>query len=138
MAAEPPPPHPTQPSSSWDSWPYGWDAGPTQDVYGGYGAWGQPSWVEPAPPPPLNERPFRRWFVAVVLLVIVVIGAVAGVGVSVWRANVTPAASSGSGPVSGSAVAVDRAVVDVTSRLADGSGVAAGTGMIISSSGEVL
>lgn len=140
MAAEPQPPGPPpppQPPQSWDRWPYGWDAGGTRDAYGGYSPWATPAWNEPPPPP--HERRFRRWFVAVVLLVVVVIGAVAGVGVSLWRGVESPgSATPGSGSVSGSVEAVDRAVVDVTSRLADGSGVAAGTGMIISSSGQVL
>ena len=139
MAAEPQPPGPPQPPQpqSWDRWPYGWDAGGTQDAYGGYSPWATPAWNEPPPPPP--ERRLRRWFVAVLLLVVVVIGAVVGVGVSVWRGPESPVSTtSGSGSVSGSVAAVDRAVVDVTSRLADGSGIAAGTGMIISSSGEVL
>ena len=137
MAAEPPPPAPPQPS--WDSWgPYGWDAGSPQDTYDGYTPWSYPTWTEP-PPPPSGDRRFRRWFVAVMLLVVVVIGAVAGVGVSLWRSTSVPVtSSSGTGSVSGSVEAVDRAVVDVTSRLADGSGVAAGTGMIISSNGQVL
>lgn len=137
MAAEPQPPGPPQPPQSWDRWPYGWDAGGTQDAYGGYSPWATSAWNEPPPPP--HERRFRRWFVAVMLLVVVVVGAVAGVGVSLWRGVESPVATtSGSGAVSGGVEAVDRAVVDVTSRLADGSGVAAGTGMIISSAGEVL
>ena len=139
MAAEPQPPGPPQPpqQQSWDRWPYGWDAGGTQDAYGGYSPWATPSWNEP--PPPAQKPGFRRWFIAVMLLVVVVIGAVVGVAVSVWRGAESPVATtSGSGSVSGSVEAVDRAVVDVTSRLADGSGIAAGTGMIISSSGEVL
>ena len=139
MAAEPQPPGPPQPPQpqSWDRWPYGWDAGGTQDAYGAYSPWATPSWNEPPPPP--HERGFRRWFIAVMLLVVVVIGAVVGVGVSVWRGVENPVATtSGPGSVSGSVEVVERAVVDVTSRLADGSGIAAGTGMIISSSGEVL
>lgn len=140
MAAEPQPPgppQPPQPPQSWDRWPYGWDAAGTQDAYGGYSPWATPGWNEPPPPP--HERRFRRWFVAVMLLVVVLIGAVTGVGVSVWRGAESPVSTtSGSGAVSGSVDVVDRAVVDVTSRLADGSGVAAGTGMIISASGEVL
>ena len=138
MAAEPQPPGPPQPSQppqSWDRWPYGWDAGGTQDAYGGYSPWATPAWNEPPPPP---ARRFPRWFVAVILLVVVVVGVVAGVGLSFWRSADNPASISGSRSVSGSVEAVDRAVVDVTSRLADGSGIAAGTGMIITSSGEVL
>lgn len=137
MAAEPQPPgppEPSQPPQSWDRWPYGWDAGGTQDAYGGYSPWAIPAWNEPPPP----ARRFHRWFVAVVLLVVVVVGVVAGVGLSFWRSADNPATISGSGSVSGSVAAVDRAVVDVTSRLADGSGIAAGTGMIITPSGEVL
>jgi S1-C subfamily serine protease len=47
---------------------------------------------------------------------------------------------SASGPLSASAIAalVDPAIVDVTSTLADQGATAAGTGMIITSSGEVL
>ena len=140
MAADPAPqgpPQPPQPPQSWDRWPYGWDSGPEQDAYGGYAPWG-PAWNEPPPPPP-HERRFRRWFVALVLLVVVVIGAVAGVGLSTWRGGDNQSSPAfGTGSVSGSAEVVDRAVVDVTSRLADGSGIAAGTGMIISATGEVL
>lgn len=139
MAAEPQtpgPPQPPQHPQPWDRWPYGWDAGGTQDAYGGYSPWATPGWSElPAPP---AERRFRRWFIAVILMVVVVIGVVAGVGLSFWRSADNPATISGSGSASGSVEAVDRAVVDVTSRLADGSGIAAGTGMIISPSGEVL
>ena len=136
---QPPPPQPPQPPQPWESWqPYGWDAGPPHDAYGGYNPWGYPAWNEPLPPQP-GERSFRHWFVAVVLLVVVVIGAVAGVGLSMWHGGDSSAvSSSGGGSVAGDAVTVDRALVDVTSRLADGSGIAAGTGMIISSSGQVL
>jgi S1-C subfamily serine protease len=70
-------------------------------------------------------------------MTVILIGAVAGVGVSVWRGATSPS-GSGAGSVSGSVDQVDRAVVDITSRLSDGSGVAAGTGMVISSSGEVM
>lgn len=137
MAADPPG-YPPAPPSSDNPWaPYGWDPGPTQDAYGGYGTWSHPAWTEPPPPPPPEPRT-RRWMVAVVLLTVVLIGAFAGVGVSVLRSASSETGSPGPGSVSGSVDQVDRAVVDITSRLADGSGFAAGTGMIISSSGQVL
>ncbi|MGH7685392.1 MAG: S1C family serine protease [Candidatus Dormibacteria bacterium] len=135
MDAEPPGRQAQQPPG-WDSWaPYGWDSGAAgQDAYGGYTTWSYPPWAEPPPPPPAPPS-LRRWMVAVVLITLVVIGGIAGVGVSLWR-TATPASPTGS--VSGSVAQVDKAVVDITSRLADGSGVAAGTGMVISPSGEVL
>lgn len=136
MDAEPPQRQPPQPPA-WDSWaPYGWDSGAAgQDAYGGYTTWTYPPWAEPPPPPPAPPS-VRRWMVAVVLITLVIIGGIAGVGVSVWR-TATPAGSA-TGSVSGSVDQVDKAVVDITSRLADGSGVAAGTGMVISPSGEVV
>src|SRR5215471_8029993 len=136
MDADPPRP---QPPPSWDSWaPYGWDSGAAgQDTHSGYTTWSYPPWAEPAPPPQ-TPRSIRRWMVAIVLIAVVVVGGFTGVAVSLWRSTVTPAAGSSSGSVSGSVEQVDHAVVDITSRLADGSGVAAGTGMVISPGGEVL
>lgn len=137
MAAEPPGSPPPAPPSSNNPWaPYGWDEGPVSDSYGGYGSWSHQPWTEPPPPPP--EPGVRRWMVAVVLLTVVLIGAFAGVGVSVLRSAGSVGGPSGAGSVAGSVDQVDRAVVDITSRLSDGSGVAAGTGMIITSSGQVL
>lgn len=136
MDAEPPGRQPPQPPG-WDSWaPYGWDSGAAgQDAYSGYTTWSYPPWAEPPPPPPAPPS-VRRWMVAVVLITLVIIGGIAGVGVSLWR-TATPAGTP-TGSVSGSVNQVDKAVVDITSRLADGSGVAAGTGMVISPTGEVL
>jgi S1-C subfamily serine protease len=92
--------------------------------------------MEPPPPPPPRSS-LRRWVVAMSLMVLVLVGAAAGVGVSLLHG--TSSTESGSnGSVSGSVSQVDHAVVDITSRLAGDVGVAAGTGMLISSSGQVL
>lgn len=136
MPAEPPRQQPPTPAWSENEWsPYSWDPGPAQDTWGTYGPWGYPTWTNPPPPPP-PPRSARHWFLALILMTVIVIGAVAGIGVSLWRGTASP--SSSGGAVSGSVDQVDRAVVDITSRLSDGSGIAAGTGMVITSSGEVL
>ncbi|MFN2581154.1 MAG: S1C family serine protease [Candidatus Dormibacteria bacterium] len=111
--------------------PYGYDA------YG-YGPWAYQPWMQP--PPPVRRRSAARWLVAVLMLVFIVAGAGAGVAILASRGGVIPFTSSAGrgGAVSGSVDQVDQAVVDVTSRLSGDQGVAAGTGMVLSSSGQVL
>src|SRR5437016_3806926 len=125
MAAEPPAPPPLGPwqddSTGYDPW--------------AYGSWGYQPWMEPPPPPP--RRTFARGLVALLLIVVLVTGATTGVIVFITRQS--PFSSLGGSGAASSAVAqIDQAVVDVTSRLAGGQGIAAGTGMVITSSGEVL
>src|SRR5438105_9055985 len=126
MAAEPPAPPPLGPwqddSSGYDPW--------------AYGSWGYQPWMEPPPPPP--RRTFARGLVALLLIVVLVTGATAGVIVLITRQGALSSLGGSSGATSSAVAQIDQAVVDVTSRLAGGQGIAAGTGMVITSSGEVL
>lgn len=139
MAPDTPHSQPPQPPTWEGSWPpYGWDDGGGQDPYGGYGGhspWGYQPWMEPPPPPPRGSS-FRRGMVVLALVVVVLAGAAAGVGVSVLHTTSSQDASNGA--VAGSIDQVERAVVDITSRLSGDLGVAEGTGMVISSGGQVL
>ena len=128
MAAEPPAPPPLSPgpwqddSSSYDPW--------------AFGSWGYQPWMEPPPPPP--RRRFARGLVALLLVAVLLAGASAGVIVFITRESPLGALGGSSGAASSAVAQIDQAVVDVTSRLSGGQGIAAGTGMVISSSGEVL
>src|SRR5207253_1376050 len=126
MAAEPPAPPPLGPwqddSSGYDPW--------------AYGSWGYQPWMEPPPPPP--RRTFARGLVALLLIVVLVTGATAGVIVLITRQGALSSLGGSSGATSSAVAQIDQAVVDVTSRLAGGQGIAAGTGMVITSSGAVL
>lgn len=140
MAPDAPRPQPPQPPTSEGPWrPYGWDDSGGYDPYGSYGGyspWGYQPWMEPPPPPP-QRSPLRRWAVALALVVVVLVGAAAGVGVSFLHGAPSADQANG-GTVSGTVDQVDHAVVDITSRLSGDVGVAAGTGMVISSAGQVL
>ncbi len=91
---------------------------------GGFGAW-QP-WYGPPPP-----RHRRRWpWLLVALVTSVAVAAAVGIGYLTGRL--------GGDSQSRVASAVDPGVVDIDSTLAGGTGLAAGTGMIIRSDGMVL
>jgi S1-C subfamily serine protease len=117
------------------------------------GAGAPPPWA-PTPPAPHSASFWNRIAAYVVLIAVVAAAAGAGIGWSLARA-VTPSHQSanattpespinaatprtGSGNTSASAIAakVDPAIVDINTRL--GNGQAAGTGMVISSTGEIL
>src|SRR2546422_41286 len=112
-----------------------------------------PGWMPPAPPAPPSI--WNRIAAYIVLIAIVAAAAGAGIGWSLARAvNNRPVAQStaqpeapiqqvtpGTGSSSSSSVAaiaakVSPAIVDINTALGNGS--AAGTGMLISSTGEIL
>ncbi|HEV2027550.1 MAG TPA: trypsin-like peptidase domain-containing protein [Candidatus Dormibacteraeota bacterium] len=123
-----------------------------------------PSWAPPPPPPPappVNNTLWHRIAATVVLAAVIAAAAGVGVGFSLARAinphtgtaqtvtqpSPTPATEPGSpiqpapstgGNLNASAIAakVDPAIVDINTTV--GSGQAAGTGMIITSTGEIL
>src|SRR5690348_18305956 len=112
-----------------------------------------PPW---APTPPVSQSAsfWNRIAAYIVLIAVVAAAAGAGVGWSLARAvnpshqsanattpespisAATPSTGSGSGSVNAIAAKVDPAIVDINTTL--GNGQAAGTGMIISSTGEIL
>src|SRR5438445_8514157 len=113
----------------------------------------QPAWTPPAPPAPHSI--WNRIAAYIVLIAVVAAAAGAGIGWSLARAvNNLPVAQStaqpeapiqqvtpGTGSSSSSSVAaiaakVSPAIVDINTTL--GNGQAAGTGMLISSTGEIL
>lgn len=114
-----------------------------------------PVWAPP-PPPPSDSSMWNRIAAYVVLIAVVAAGAGAGIGWGLARAvsnshssalaplqpeapitQVSPSPnSSGNGSADAAAAKVIPALVDINTRL--GNGEAAGTGMIISSTGEIL
>ena len=135
---------------------------------GGGRGWGPPEaptmWGPP-PRPPAGPRPYRLSPArAVVQGLLVIALVVAGVGIGVWlgstrtasgtstsastppSADTTPgsAGASGSAGSAGSAASsqiaseVDPAVVDINTQLGYRGGAAAGTGIVLTSTGEVL
>jgi len=113
-----------------------------------------PAWM-PAPPPAPAPSVWHRIAAFVVLIAVVAAAAGAGIGFSLARAinpnqtaqaspiaspiqTTAPATGNGSGSSSAAAVAakVDPAIVDINTTI--GSSAAAGTGMIVSSTGEIL
>jgi S1-C subfamily serine protease len=122
--------------------------------YEAFGA--TPPWAPPSPPPPQPSF-WNRVAAFVVLIAVVAAAAGAGIGFSLARAinphqtanalspespitAAPPSTGSGSGSGSGSsnsvASKVNPAIVDINTTL--GNGQAAGTGMIISPTGEIL
>ena len=120
-----------------------------------------PSWAPPPPPappaPPVHNSFWHRLAAGVVVLAVIAAAAGAGLGWSLARtinshaptAQVTqpstqsesplqPTSPSNNGSLNAQAIAakVDPAIVDINTVV--GSGQAAGTGMIISSNGEIL
>jgi S1-C subfamily serine protease len=142
---------------------FGWGQlpGPGQP----YGPWQAPSpftgfTAYPPPPPPPGGKPSRMLPVMVAAgLVIALASGVTGAGIGLALRPSAPATPSGTGgpspssqgatpgggtPSGGSlsaaqvAAAVDPSVVDIVNTLSGGEGTAEGTGMILSSSGEIL
>lgn len=131
----------------------------------GYRGYSQGAYPPPPPsptdyPPTAPHRPHRLVPVAIAVgLVIAVASGVTGAGIGLALRG-TPTASnpggysptSGQNPSSGAtqnsgggtanaaaiAAAIDPSVVDIINTLAGGTGIAEGTGIIISSSGEIL
>jgi len=122
-----------------------------------------PAWTPPPPPPPpvIDSSMWNRIAAYLVLIAVVAAGAGAGIGWSLARAvtnnthqtaqasqqpttqpespitQVTPSPNASSnGSVDAAAAKVIPAIVDINTTL--GNGQAAGTGMIISSTGEIL
>jgi S1-C subfamily serine protease len=138
---DPPPPPPAEPAGGYYS---PWSSDPT---------WGPPTW--PPAQKPQRGSGFRRTALAVFAVVCVGAG-----GGTAWALTTTSASSpstssqgSGStgtngggggltpstGTISAATVAqIDSAVVDINADTAGGQGEVAGTGMIITSNGEVL
>ena len=138
MAPEPPSPPPLEPPGWNDqgSSPYRWVPDEQEDRYA-YGPWGYQPWMEP--PPPASRHATARWIVSLLLIGFVIAGTATGVALLISRGSpLSFTTSSGGDAVSGTIAQVDQAVVDVTSRLIGNQGVAAGTGMVINSSGLVL
>jgi S1-C subfamily serine protease len=127
-----PPPPPWFPSDRGDPWAGSGGAG-------GPGGWGPPGgWGAQPPPPP--RRPRRRRGVGIT-------AAVAAVGLAAGATGFHFAqdASSGSSAAATAALSTskiatktDPGLVDVVSTLGDESAEAAGTGQVMTSSGEVL
>jgi S1-C subfamily serine protease len=140
--ADPPPPPPAEPVGGYYS---PWSADPT---------WGPPTW-----PPSQQAKSgsgFRRTALAVFAIACVGAGGGTAWALTTTAASSPSTASQGSGstgtgqnPGGGSAPStgtisqttvaqIDSAVVDITADEAGGQGEVAGTGMIITSNGEVL
>ena len=110
-----------------------------------------PTWAPPTPPPPGNTM-WRRLAAFLVLIAVVAAAGGAGIGWSLARAinsnptaqaqpespiqAATPGTSSGSANTSAIAAKVNPSIVDINTTI--GSSQAAGTGMIISPTGEIL
>jgi S1-C subfamily serine protease len=128
-----------------EPWP---PPGPSQPWEGG-GHWGPPGhwggqaiWLAPGQPP--RNNPLRVIGVAAAVV------AVAALGVAVGRNTIqpglggsptinAPSQAGGSAADAGTVAAkVDPGVVDITTRLGFEGGEAAGTGMVLNSSGDVL
>ena len=147
----PPPPPPPWGGPPAGSWPGGSGYPPYGTGYPPYGT-GVPPYGTGYPPPygaaPDFGRRRTRTVVAIVAVALVLLSAVAGGGVEyafVHKAPSTGSISLTPGPTiappnidtSGIAARVDPAIVDIDTTVSGG-GEAAGTGMVITSSGEVL
>jgi S1-C subfamily serine protease len=127
------------PHGAGDSYP---PRPPYYNTPGGYGIPGSQYAQYPYagyPQPPRPPRRPRRRLLAGAAAVVVAFGA--GAGVAAWAAGVPGTSLTGalsSGQLSTAAIVqkIDPAVVDIVSTLSDGE--AAGTGIVLSSSGEVL
>jgi S1-C subfamily serine protease len=102
----------------------------------------------PSVPPPRKPRRPRGWVLTTVTVAVAALAG-AGVGHVLWQPGLdsfgqTPSitgpspASVGSGSPSGPVGQPDTGVVDITARLGNQQGAAAGTGMVLSPSGEVI
>jgi S1-C subfamily serine protease len=156
---------PWQPAQSpgWGSWPPPPSSAPPPDRPPEYGApggtgGGPPYWSgEPGPTPPDGDRPSRRLGHRLLIggLVVVVVAAAVATGWYFGRSprstkpetasQTIPTSASGPAPGTGAkinvaaiAAKVDPAVVDITSVMPTLGDEAAGTGMILTSDGEVL
>lgn len=101
-----------------------------------------------APPPVTPERPPARAYVVIFATVLALVAAGLGVGLgyAVFRPTApttTPTTTPASGPITSPDIAaiaakVDPAVVDINTTLAYQTATGAGTGMVVTSSGEVF
>ena len=141
---------------------YGW----SQDPWYGYAPYGAPPGYPPAPPlatdypPAAPSRPARMAPIAIAVAIVIALAAgVTGAGIGLalrpssstttpsstsngnsTQSSGTGGSSSNTNGINATAIAdsIDPSVVDVVNTLAGGSGLAEGTGIIISSSGLIL
>jgi S1-C subfamily serine protease len=155
----------SQSTPAGDSWPQPTQQSTQQPAHlplappppfaGGWHSGGSAPWdagpVPAGPPPPRRQRPVMILVGLAVVVAAASLGVRIGVALADRRIASRPANSNSTfslpspGPkstnpptVSAIAAQVDPAVVDVTSTLSLQGGAAAGTGMVITSSGEVL
>ncbi len=146
----------SEPTAVWvpPEHPAGWGGvggPPTAPGGGGYGAW--PPQPPGVPPGGRRRQPRRRRHGALGAVIAATVLALAAGGILAYASNGTsnPFSSSAAAPstaarsvsqskVDPSSIAnnEDPAIVDVTSTLAGQAGEAAGTGMILTSTGEIL
>jgi S1-C subfamily serine protease len=122
-----PPPPPWFPGDQADPW-----AG------SGRGGWGGPDWSAQPPQPP---RPPRKGRGVAVMAAVAAVGLVAGAtGFHFAHAGASGAAATSTTALTTSQIATktDPGLVDIVSTLGDQNAEAAGTGQVVTSSGEVL
>jgi S1-C subfamily serine protease len=130
----PPPPAPGGIPAGSTAWPGnpGWSSG-----YGGYGGYGGAGWAAPPPPPPppppAPERRLRR------SLIVAVLAASLGAGTTLLISQHAGGNFGGSvlttAQVAGK---VDPGLVDINTTLGYEQAEAAGTGLVVTSNGEVI
>lgn len=109
----------------------------------GSGGWGPPSgappWTAPPPPPGAPSRPAHRAVIATLVVVLFVTAGLVGFLVG-HRSGVTTTGSfsSPSTTPSGTTAGVDKWVVDVNTVLGYDDEEGAGTGIVLTSTGEIL
>jgi S1-C subfamily serine protease len=142
-------PSPTQPDAGREPATHDWTADP----------WPSPTWPPPGwqrPGASIPPRGANRLGLVPVIAFTLIAGLGIGVGVGIAARSTgsaspsallipttspsssSPAAATPSTSASAVAAKVDPAIVDITTTLAGGQGTAAGTGMVVTSSGEVL
>lgn len=111
---------------------------------GGWGPWSTPAGCPPPPPMPSRPHPLRN--LAFIAFVVALVVAAMGVGLAIGdhtaqRSPSTSSSVSGDGSSSSAqqiASKVDPALVDVNTQLGYQGDSASGTGLVLTSSGEVL
>lgn len=115
----------------------------TESGVGEAGGWGPPHgappWAAPTPPYGAPGRRARRAMVAALAAALVVAAGLAGFAFGLGSSGTTTGSlSSASGPTSSTVAGVDKWVVDVDTVLGYDDAQGAGTGIVLSSTGEVL
>ena len=113
---------------------------PEVDPGGGAGGWPPPTWPPPEEPP---RRPRHPWVLALAIVASLVAGVLLASTLVYHVARRytigTPTVDDlGSASPSSVGTAIDPAIVDVTTTLGYQGGKAAGTGIVLTSSGEIL